>query len=522
MLIYIFAILSLILALFLSLYAIRSIIFLLTSKTAIKEYNNYLLYNLHFPTIKEPSEIMIENKYHAGINANETLGNEETYSNRQSFKRKTYATNNTMITDVKAYGDFYPFISILVATHNESLVIDNLMRSCSALTYDRSRFEIVIVDDSTDDTLLLLKQWEHKIPNLKLIHRGERTGWKGGALNVALKNMNETSSYALVVDADNVLVSDTLESFVSCFLEQDKKCTYAIQGFPISMINPGDYFSDSGDNNDDNDDNNNPHRKIRNHRSGWVADAIDFRLTQRNIVEFLAKDDLNLPIQITGSLFMIRSEIIKAIGFSNDLTEDWDLTLDLNFSPKMQIYDSNNNCDSDNKRKKVSFNPLLISYCEATTKIEEYFKQRMRVSEGHTRGFRKRMWTILTSRIPARDKIEFLFSGLHYAKFIAVFALIIIDILLVLQILWNHDNLQLSNDIIKFSLITQLSNVSVGIITGVTGLYIFEHIKNYSKRHVFYLLLLNLFTTPAFVAGSLLGFCRNEGIFYRTKRNISY
>lgn len=513
MLIYVLGILSFILALFLSLYVIRSIIFLLTSKTAIKEYNKYLLYNLHSPTIKPSSEIMTENKYQAGSNVKETLDNKETYSNRQSFKRKTYATNDTMNTDIKAYGDVYPFVSILVATRNESAVIDNLMRSCSALTYDRSRFEIIVVDDSTDDTLLLLKQWEHKISNLKLIHRSERIGWKGGALNLALKNMNETSTYALVVDADNLLVSDILERFVSCFLEQNKKCTYVIQGFPISMINSGDYFYDIG--------NNNPHRKIRNHRSGWVANAIDFRLTQRNIVEFLAKDDLKLPIQITGSLFMIRSEIIKAIGFSNDLTEDWDLTLDLNFSPKMQIYDSNNNC-SDYKRKGVSFNPLLISYCEATTKIEEYFKQRMRVSEGHTRGFRKRIWTILTGRIPVRDKIEFLFSGLHYAKFIAVFALIIIDVLLVPQILWNDNNLEPINYVIKFSLIMQLSNVLISIMTGITGLSIYKYIRNYGKKHVFYLLLLNLFTIPAFVAGSLLGFSRNKGIFYDTKRKMSH
>ena len=516
MLIDIIAILSLILSLLLSLYAFRSIILLRISKKAINEYNKYLLSHPYFPTIKRSSEIITENKYHAGFDIDKTLGNEEIYSNRQSFEAKRSLTNNTMGTDIKVCCDIYPFISILIATHNESLVIDNLMRSCSVLTYHRSRFEIVVVDDSTDDTLFLLKQWEHKIPNLKVIHRTERTGWKGGALNVALTNMQETSSYALVVDADNVLVSDTLEGFVFCFLQHNKKCTYAIQGFPLSKINPG-YYIDHIDNSND------QHHKTMNLKSNWVANAIDFRLAQRNVVEFLAKDRLKLPVQVTGSLFMIRSEIIKTIGFSNDLTEDWDLTLDLNLSPKMRIYNSSNNCDSSRGRKKVSFNPLLISYCEATTKIKEYFKQRIRVSEGHTRGFRKRMWTILKSKIPISNKIELFFTGLHFAKFIAIFALIIIDILILLaQILWNgnNNNLELTKYLIEFSLIMQLSSFLIGIKTTITAMSLLRYIKNYDKKNVFYLLLLNLITMPALVTGSLLGFCRNKGTFYRTKRNI--
>lgn len=46
----------------------------------------------------------------------------------------------------------YPFISIFVATHNESLVIERLLKSFAALSYPTDRFEIIIVDDSTDDT----------------------------------------------------------------------------------------------------------------------------------------------------------------------------------------------------------------------------------------------------------------------------------------------------------------------------------------------------------------------------------
>jgi hypothetical protein len=61
----------------------------------------------------------------------------------------------------------------------------------------------------------------------------------------------------------------------------------------------------------------------------WISRAINFRLSQRNMIEFAAKDVLNLPVQITGSFFMIRAELIKSIKFSTDLCEDWELTLDV-------------------------------------------------------------------------------------------------------------------------------------------------------------------------------------------------
>ena len=44
--------------------------------------------------------------------------------------------------------------------------------------------------------------------------------------------------------------------------------------------------------------------------------------------EDFAKNKLDLPVQIADTVFMIRSETIKAIGFSEDLTEDWELTVD--------------------------------------------------------------------------------------------------------------------------------------------------------------------------------------------------
>jgi cellulose synthase/poly-beta-1,6-N-acetylglucosamine synthase-like glycosyltransferase len=386
------------------------------------------------------------------------------------------------------------------------------MNSCAALTYNQNKFEIIVIDDSEDETFHILKIWEKKIQNLKVIHRNNRTGWKGGALNVAINNMNAKSSYALIVDADNVLASRTLENFVSYFNKCNLKenIVKAIQGYPVPRV----YY-------DYNDNNSKP--DTCDHITGkpnWITDAINFRLAKRNLIEFVAKDKLSLPVQITGSLFMIRSEVIKSLGFSESLAEDWDLTLDLYISPNRMlshIYShKNRQLDSDIGTRKVLYYPSLMSYSGTITKFRAYFRQRMRVSEGHTRGFRKNIFNILISKIRLRDKIELLLTGLQYSKYIAVVTLIIIDSILLSS---NGIDFALSDDFMKMSLSIQAAILSVAIGIYFMALDVCMTIRTYNVRDVSYLLLLNSCTVPAFVIGSLYGLFKDQGIFYRTERS---
>jgi cellulose synthase/poly-beta-1,6-N-acetylglucosamine synthase-like glycosyltransferase len=348
---------SLVLTIFLALYVARSAIFLLVARNTIKSGAN------------------LETAYHCAAL--------DTQFNRTDYKH---------------------FVSVLIASYNEQQVIDRLMKSCAALTYNQNKFEIIVVDDSDDETFHILKNWEKKIQNLKVIHRSNRKGWKGGALNVALNNMNPKSSYALIVDADNILPSHILESFVSRFNEcslKEKNIVEVIQGYPIPTV----YYNNNNDNNSKLD----TFDQVGDY-SNWVSKAIDFRLAKRNLIEFIAKDKLSLPIQITGSLFMMRSEVIKLLGFSGDLTEDWDLTLDLYLSTDgILLYYTN--CrdrlqDNNIGTRKVLYDPALMSYSSTITKFRAYFRQRMRVSEGHTRGFRKNIINILTCNIRVKDKLS--------------------------------------------------------------------------------------------------------------------
>ncbi len=439
-----------------------------------------------------------------------------------------------------------PFVSVLIASYNENVAIEKLLLSLSHIKYDFDRFEIIIVDDSTDGTVDILREWTEKLCNLKVIHRERRDGWKGGALNTGIDNLDKESDIVLVVDADNVLRENILKqialSFV--FLQCEKKdTTFVIQGYLISTVNvKGVDFMKQRSKTQDTGINFNATNYATNN---WVSRGISFRLCQRNLIEFIAKDKLGLPLPLTGSLFAIKTNILKSIRFSNDLCEDWDLTLDIYLSNHIfnknkhttkNSYDPFNDdekkhfrnytgflksfCNNVNYQNTISFDPDISSFTESTKKGKAYFNQRKRVSEGHTRGFKKRITKILkNNRLSFIYKIELLLMGLRYAKYIPLLCLIVLDFLF----------------FINMEYIYNLKDISINLLLGLQGLSLFIYMiyntisiklfKRNKKRYYFKdmlcLLLLNIYTIPAFVYGSFLGLVRDKGSFYRTARNES-
>ncbi len=434
-----------------------------------------------------------------------------------------------------------PYISILVASYNESKLIKRLLSSISTLDYGSGKYEVIIVDDSTDETLSVLRKWQKEIPCLKIIHREKREGWKGGALNMGIRQLSYQSDIVLVVDADNVLMKDTLKQVADSFMSLHEKgfSRLVIQGYPIPTVYTKHILFP----------NQNPVYDLlatnKNKSNNWVARGISLRLSQRNLIEFVAKERLGLPLPITGSLFAIKAPVLKHLGFSHDLCEDWDLTLEVYLSSYSNnsreiIYKNYNKSYNDDgngdvagsngstigygkgppvNKKIISFDQCLVSFTEAAEKVGAYFNQRVRVSEGHTRGFRKRLVKILRNgNLPLTFKIELIFMGLRYAKFIPLCSMIILDLLLLMD---KGIEPLLNNGVPQTALVLQALSLVTYIIFNVfsTRHNSKNNMMTYRVKDMFYLLLLNICTIPAFILGSSLGFLRNSGSFYRTARN---
>lgn len=107
----------------------------------------------------------------------------------------------------------WPLVTIQVATYNEGDIVLRLLDSCLKIDYPPERFEVIVVDDSTDETISLLRDYERRYyPRIKVIHRSGRGGYKAGALNEALKHSR--GEFILVLDADSVVEPDFLKKTI--------------------------------------------------------------------------------------------------------------------------------------------------------------------------------------------------------------------------------------------------------------------------------------------------------------------
>jgi len=85
-----------------------------------------------------------------------------------------------------------PFVSLHVPAHNEppDMVIETLR---SLLRIDYPRFEVILIDDNTDDKRLWrpVQDWcaRHRV---KFAHLSDWPGYKSGALNYALRELTDS------------------------------------------------------------------------------------------------------------------------------------------------------------------------------------------------------------------------------------------------------------------------------------------------------------------------------------------
>ena len=89
-----------------------------------------------------------------------------------------------------------PFVTIQLPIYNEQFVIGRLLDACCRIEYPRDRFEIQLLDDSTDETIEVARSLvaryaagtEGLAPQpVHYIHRTNRHGYKAGALEEGLR-----------------------------------------------------------------------------------------------------------------------------------------------------------------------------------------------------------------------------------------------------------------------------------------------------------------------------------------------
>jgi hypothetical protein len=120
---------------------------------------------------------------------------------------------------VAASGQTPPVVTVQLPVYNERFVVERLLRAVAEFDYPRERFEIQLLDDSTDDTSAIAARvlGELAARGLAVSHvrRTDRTGYKAGALREGMALAR--GELLAIFDADFVPGPDFLQQTVPFF-----------------------------------------------------------------------------------------------------------------------------------------------------------------------------------------------------------------------------------------------------------------------------------------------------------------
>ena len=116
-----------------------------------------------------------------------------------------------------------PKVTVQLPMYNEMYVAERIIDTTAELDYPRDKFQIQVLDDSTDETKEIIankvKELVAKGIDIIHIHRTDRTGYKAGALDSAMDKVS--GEFIAIFDADFVPDPDFLLKTIPYF--QDGK-----------------------------------------------------------------------------------------------------------------------------------------------------------------------------------------------------------------------------------------------------------------------------------------------------------
>jgi cellulose synthase/poly-beta-1,6-N-acetylglucosamine synthase-like glycosyltransferase len=114
-------------------------------------------------------------------------------------------------------------VTVQLPLYNEFYVVDRLIEAVCAIEYPKDKLEIQILDDSTDETVeVAAKIVEEKKKlgfDISYLHRGNRQGFKAGALKEGLEKAK--GKYIAIFDADFIPRNNFLKKTLPFFNDEN-------------------------------------------------------------------------------------------------------------------------------------------------------------------------------------------------------------------------------------------------------------------------------------------------------------
>src|SRR5678815_2907487 len=259
----------------------------------------------------------------------------------------------------------WPAVTIQLPMYNEMYVADRLIDAVCQIDYPRELLEIQVLDDSTDETQSVAEQAVRRNAargvDITFIHRTDRSGYKAGALEAALKVAK--GEFVAIFDADFIPTPDFLTRTVPFFTDPKVAMVQARWGH----INQ-DY--------------------------SLLTKIQSILLDGHFVLEHGGRNRAGLFFNFNGTAgIWRRTAITDAGGWQHDtLTED----LDLSYRAQLRGW-------------RFVFLPDLIAPAEVPVEMNSFKSQQHRWAKGSIQTCLKLLPRILRSNMPLHVKAEAFF-----------------------------------------------------------------------------------------------------------------
>ncbi len=253
-------------------------------------------------------------------------------------------------------------LTVQLPIYNERTVAARLIRAAGGLEYPRERFEIQVLDDSTDETRAIVDEEVALLRargiDAKVVRRATRTGFKAGALEHGLSTAK--GELICIFDADFTPEPDFLLQLVGPFDDPTIGMVQARWGH-------------------------------KNRDESMLTRAESTLLDGHFVIEHKVRFDSRVFFNFNGTAGIWRRAAIQAAGgWQHDtLTED----LDLSYRAQLVGW-------------KFVYAPLVVAPAEVPPDIAAFKSQQHRWAKGSVQVFRKLGWRILFSDQPLSVKLE--------------------------------------------------------------------------------------------------------------------
>jgi len=276
-----------------------------------------------------------------------------------------------------------PLVTVQLPVFNEMYVVERLIEAVAAIDYPRDRFEIQVLDDSTDETREIAAKKCAEVAargiDCKHITRADRKGYKAGALDHGLGTAR--GEFIAVFDADFVPGASFLRDTIDHFTDDGVGMVQARWGH----LN-GDF-------------------------SGLTR-VQSIMLDGHFIIEHTARNRSGRFFNFNGTAGVWRrTTIVSAGGWQHDtLTED----LDLSYRAQMKGW-------------QFVYLPDVVAPAEIPCEMNSFKSQQFRWAKGSLQTARKILPQLFRSDLPWKVKFE---AAFHLSNNVAYLFLVLLSLLL--------------------------------------------------------------------------------------------